>query len=129
MGLPLAGASKTKHLGAFGFDSRQSRHPLTHYCICRQDLPLGTLAAQLLHAAGESSPGDLPTGTIAVALGAKSEDHLVFLEEKLRRLAIPHKAIREPDAPWNGALMAIGIEPVADRNQVKKITSGLPLLK
>jgi hypothetical protein len=51
------------------------------------------------------------------------------LEEKLRRLCIPHAAIREPDAPWNGALMAIGIEPVVDRNTVKKVTSSLKLLK
>jgi hypothetical protein len=51
------------------------------------------------------------------------------LEEKLRRLSIPHRAIREPDAPWNGALMAIGIEPVTDRNILKKVTSSLPLLR
>lgn len=129
MGLPRWRGPGTKRPGISGFETRRTCHQLTHYCICRDDLPRGTLAAQLLHAAGESSPGDLPTGTIAVALAAKSEDHLVFLEEKLRRLAIPHKAIREPDAPWNGALMAIGIQPVADRNKVKKITSGLPLLK
>lgn len=128
MGLPRVGASEGKHLEAFGFDSRQTRH-LTHYCILRQDLPLGTLAAQLIHAAGESTEGDLPPNTHAVALAAKGEEHLVFLEEKLRRLSIPHVAIREPDAPWNGALMAIGIRPVADRNQVKKVTSSLPLLK
>jgi hypothetical protein len=129
MGLPRVGASETKQLGAFGFDSRQSRQQLTHYCILREDVPRGTQFAQLLHAAGESSPGDLPQNTFAVALAAKSEGHLVFLEEKLRRFSIPHHAIREPDSPWDGALMAIGIRPVADRKLVKKVTSGLPLLK
>jgi len=110
-------------------ETRRVRQFSTHYCIIRKDLPLGVLAAQLIHAAGESSPGNLPDNTHAVALAAKSEEHLLFLEAKLRRLSIPHKAIREPDAPWNGALMAIGIEPVADRNQVKKVTSSLPLLR
>jgi hypothetical protein len=62
-------------------------------------------------------------------LAAKNEDHLERLEAKLRRFSIPHAAIREPDAPWNGALMAIGIEPVADRNTLKKVTSSLKLLK
>ena len=129
MGLPRVGASEIKHLGEFGFDSRQSRQQLTHYCILRQDLPLGTLAAQLMHAAGESVQEKLPPNTFAVALAAKSEEHLAFLEDKLRRFSIPHKAVREPDSPWNGALMAIVILPVADRKLVKKVTSGLPLLK
>jgi len=127
---PFGGDLGLSTPGTSGFETRSARHPLTHYCILRQDLPLGTLAAQLIHAAGESSQGDLlPNNTYAVALAAKSEDHLIFLEDKLRRLSIPHVAIRESDAPWNGALMAIGIQPVADRNQLKKVTSSLPLLK
>jgi hypothetical protein len=116
----------SKQPGNNGFDSRRARH---HYVIARRDLPVGVLAAQIIHAAGESSPGDLPTGTIAVALGAKSESHLGFIEAKLRRSSIPHRAIREPDAPWNGALMAIGIHPVEDREPLRKVTSGLPLIK
>jgi len=73
--------------------------------------------------------GGISSGTFAVALAAKSEAHLEFLEDKLRQHAIPHVAIREPDAPYHNALMAIGILPVADRAQLKKVTSGLPLLK
>jgi len=101
----------------------------THYCILRRDLPLGVFAAQLIHAAGESAGGDLPNNTFAVALGARDEAHLEFIEAKLRRLSIPHHAIREPDDPWNGALMAIGLVPVADRKTTKKVTKGLPLIK
>jgi len=101
----------------------------THYCIIRRDLPLGDFAAQLIHAAGESAGGDLPKNTFAVALAARDEHHLEFIEAKLRRLSIPHHAIREPDAPWNGALMAIGLPPVADRSTVKKVTKGLQLIK
>lgn len=104
------------------------RSPKTHYCIIRQDLPVGVLAAQLIHAAGESASG-VESGTYAVALAAKDEAHLEFIEARLRRLCIPHKAIREPDPPWNGALMAIGIEPVLDRQPLKKVTKNLKLIR
>ena len=86
------------------------------------------IGAQLVHAAGESSPGQLPDGTTAVVLGAKGVAHLEHLERKLLRLDIPHQSIREPDAPWNGELMAIGILPVEDRELVKPVTAGLRLL-
>ena len=62
-----------------------------------------------------------------MALAAKDEDHLAFLESKLQRLEIPHVAIREPDR--DDELMAIGIRPVEDRALVRKVTSSLPLLK
>jgi len=129
MGFPSWEGLEGKHLEDDGFEPRKARQ-LTHYCLVRQDLPLGDLAAQLIHAAGESSgPGDLPDGTFAVALAAKSHAHLEHLERKLVRLAIPHHSIREPDAPWNGELMAIGILPVDDRELVKPVTGGLRLLK
>lgn len=115
-----------KHPKPSGFDSRRAQ--LTHYCLVRQDLPRGVLAAQLIHAAGESAPGDLASGTIAVALAARDEAHLAALELELRRLSIGHRAIREPDPPWRGALMAIGLEPVADRERVRAVTGGLKLL-
>lgn len=101
---------------------------LTHFCIIRADLPLGVLAVQLIHAAGESS-GQVPSGTYAVALAARNETHLKLIEEKLQEHGIPHAAVREPDAPWNGALMAIGIEPTADRSSVHPITKRLKLLR
>jgi peptidyl-tRNA hydrolase len=97
--------------------------------VVRQDLPRGVLAAQLIHAAGESAGGPLPPHTIAVALAAVDEAQLVAVERALRRLGIPHRAIREPDPPWNGSLMAIGIEPVAERALVNPVTSGLRLLR
>lgn len=117
-----------KHPGPSGFDPRRA-HTITHYCVIRQDLPRGVLAAQLIHAAGESAGGVLPTSTIAVALAARDEAHLVTIEQQLRRLAIPHRAIREPDPPWNGALMAIGIAPVCDRAAVSRVTGALGLLR
>jgi len=97
--------------------------------IVRADLPRGTLAAQVVHAAGESSPGRLPAGTRAVVLATRDESHLLQVELALRRLAIPHHAIREPDPPHLHALMAIGIVPVADRGRVHPVTGQLPLLR
>ncbi|MCB9569401.1 MAG: hypothetical protein H6710_19660 [Myxococcales bacterium] len=101
---------------------------LTHYCIVRADLPRGVLAAQLIHAAGESAPGGLPRGTTAVALAADDEAHLELVEGRLRALGIDHVAIREPDPPWSGALMAIGLAPVVDRRALARVCAGLRLL-
>jgi hypothetical protein len=101
----------------------------THYCIVRADLPRGVLAAQLIHAAGESSPGGLPKGTRAVALAARGELHLARIERRLQQLGIDHRAIREPDPPWNGALMAIGLTPVADRTTLRRALRRLSLLE
>lgn len=86
------------------------------------------MAAQIVHAAGESSPGDLEPGTNAVVLSVPDEASLLALEHKLRCGLVGHAAIREPDAPWNGALTAIGLVPVEDRKSVKPILAGLPLL-
>jgi peptidyl-tRNA hydrolase len=114
-----------------------------HYIIVRRDLKfskgkklihttgvgstLGTTAAQVTHAAGESFAAFTrdshkrlgrhiePAGTIAVVLGVPSESALRAWEKKLLRYRVQHVAIREPDAPWNGQLMAIGLWPVERR--------------
>lgn len=64
-----------------------------------------------------------------MALAAKNEAQLRVVEAKLQRAGIDHRAIREPDAPWCGALMAIGIVPVACRRIVEPITRSLQLLR
>jgi len=81
-----------------------------------------------VHAAGESSPGDLPGDTHAIVLAAKGETHLEAIRAKLEEAGIPHTAIREPDTPWNGALMAIGLRP-GKKEVLKRYLSSLPLLK
>lgn len=114
-----------------------------HYIIVRRDLTfpkgkklvhragvgstLGTTTAQVTHAAGESFAAFTrdshkrfgrhvePAGTIAVVLGVPSESALKAWEKKLQRYKIRHTAIREPDAPWNGQLMAIGLWPIERR--------------
>lgn len=93
----------------------------------RSDLPIGLQAANLVHAAGESAPGGLPSGTYAVALHA-THAQLAQLLAQLRAAGVAHAAIFEPDPPWSGALMAIGLAP-APREEVRRVVSSLPLVK
>lgn len=87
------------------------------------------MCAQLAHAAGESSPGNLPNGTHAVVLAARDEAELLEIEQKLLKANILHKSIREPDPPFYNALVAIGLLPVADRMPVRRILSMYPLIR
>lgn len=89
---------------------------------------MGVQFAQLLHSAGESFiPNCRGSPTYAVALAANSEEELLKLEARLIRDNIPHTSIREPDKPFCGQLMAIGLEP-ASKNKLKKYTSSYKLL-
>jgi hypothetical protein len=101
--------------------------PLTHYVIVRADLPFGVAAAQIIHAAGESSPGRLPRGTYAVALAARDEAELSAIEARLRRAGVRLKAIRESDPPYSGRLMALGLTPMP-KSVLRQHLSSLPLL-
>lgn len=83
----------------------------------------------MIHAAGESSPGNLPSNTHAVALAIANESELLRLEAKLQDHSIEFVAIREPDAPWNGQLMAIGLKPAHKSATLKKCLSHLKLVK
>jgi peptidyl-tRNA hydrolase len=96
--------------------------------VVRRDLPRGTQAAQLIHAAGHSSSGKLPNGTFAVALTVKDEDELRQLAERLKANSIPHELIFEPDPPYNGQLMALGISP-GYKSSFRRYLSNLPLVK
>lgn len=84
--------------------------------------------AQTVHAAGESSTGNLPPDTRAVALTTKDEDELRAVELRLRDARIPHKAIVEHGGGFDGQLMAIGVVP-CERTAVRKLLSELPLMK
>lgn len=101
---------------------------LTHYVVVRSDLPLGFLAAQVVHAAGESSLARVPIGTNAVVLAVPDEPALLAIAARLEAAGVAHTLIREPDAPWHGAATAIGIEPVSDRSTLRPLLSSLPLL-
>lgn len=94
----------------------------------RSDLPRGLQAAQIVHAAGESSPGDLPAGTFAVVLAVPDKFALVAEAYRLTKLGVPFTPIYEPDAPYNGEMMALGLQPQR-KEALKRHLSSLPLLK
>ncbi len=108
------------------------KEPFYHYVIVREDLPRGVALAQTVHAAGESAPPEgIHSGTHAVVLAASSEDHLKLIEENLLARQIACVAIREPDAPWDNALMSIGVfvKDKAARRRIRKVVGQLPLLR
>lgn len=98
-----------------------------HYVIIRADLPRGVQIAQTIHAAGESSHGNLPPSTHAVALEAPDEKALLDLEQRLISARIEHVAIREPDQ--NDELMAIGLVPCVRTKSLKKLLGRYGLVK
>ena len=97
--------------------------------IVRSDLPRGVLAAQLVHAAGESSPGDLEEGTHAYVLSVPDEMSLKEVSARLSRACVPHILITEPNAPYHGQAMAIGLQPTQRKEDLRKHLSSLPLLR
>ncbi len=97
--------------------------------IVRKDLPFGVALAQTVHASGESAQNTkVPPNTHAVVLAVPDEASLLAVEKKLLEAGIEISAIREPDAPWNGQLMTIGIKP-QPREKIRKLLSNLPLYR
>jgi hypothetical protein len=86
------------------------------------------LAAQILHAGGESSLGNLAEGTYAIVLAVPNEEALCALADRLERDGVKLVRINEPDPPWNGALMAIGIRP-GRKEVLRQHLSSIPLLR
>jgi len=83
----------------------------------------------MIHAAGESSPGSLPSDTHAVALFADSESDLLGLAEKLTKAGFEYTLIREPDLPYNNAAMALGVRPQARTPELKRLMRPFRLAK
>lgn len=105
-----------------------SADTVTHYVVVREDLPQGLKLAQVIHAAGESSPGNVKSGTFAVCLTVKSERALVKLADDLRQAGVDFVLVFEPDAPWNGAAMSLGVRP-RRKGDLRRHLSALPLAK
>lgn len=59
----------------------------------------------------------------------EDEAELALLAERLELASIAHVVIREPDPPWSGALMAIGITPTAEARAAKRVLARLQLLR
>jgi len=81
-----------------------------------------------VHAAGESAPGDLPSGTYAVALAAESEAELRRLADQLEAAGEPVVRIVEQHGRYAGQPMALGIRP-GPKSQRGRLLSSLPLLR
>ena len=81
-----------------------------------------------MHAAGLSSPGDLDVGTFAVVLSVPNEPELTAVAERLESAGVALVRVTEPDAPHDGALMALGLRP-ARKEALRRHVSSLPLLK
>lgn len=81
-----------------------------------------------MHAAGESSPGDLANGTYAVVLAVPDEAALQQLADELYVNAVPHVVIVETDGPHAGQAMAIGLRP-GRKEVLRRSLSSLPLLR
>lgn len=96
--------------------------------IVRADLPRGIQAANIVHAAGESVTHRMPIGTHAVVLTVPNEGALLAVAAKLTEAGVPHALVNEPDAPYGGALMSIGVEP-GRKEDLRRHLSSLPLLR
>lgn len=89
---------------------------------------MGFQAAQIVHAAGETSPGDLPPNTNAIVLSVENETELLRMAKMLQLNGVRHLLVREIDPPFTNQCTAIGVVPLAERVKVKKFLSELPLL-
>lgn len=96
-----------------------------HYIVIRRDLTPGQALAQATHAAGESGPAT--AGTHAVVLAAEDETHLLALSQALRSAQIQHHQIFEPDPPWSGQMLALGIRPGPRTRALRRIVGSMPL--
>ncbi len=95
--------------------------------IVRPDLPVGLLAAQVVHAAGESGALRAPSsGCHAVVLVA-SPDELRRLESALPGRGIRVRGIYENTPPFEDQIMALGVEP--EHPEAGRWLAHLPLLR
>jgi hypothetical protein len=82
----------------------------------------------LVHAAGESSPGNLPNSTFAVVLAVSDEAALHKAAAFLKSKGVTFVEVTEPDPPWNGQLMALGFQP-KPKEELYRYLSTFPLLR
>lgn len=63
-----------------------------------------------------------------MVLVVPGEADIALLADKLDAAGVPHVRVEEPDAPWLGALMAIGLVP-GRKEVLRRHVSSLPLLR
>jgi hypothetical protein len=107
--------------------SAPTQHIVLHQSVRNHP---GVCAVQAAHAAGESVQGGPASGdTHVVALVAERSEDLESLSVTLTFAGIHHVVIREPDAPYNGAAVAVGVAPVVDREVVKPHVAHFKVLR
>lgn len=93
-----------------------------HYIVVRADLPLDALIVNVAHAAGESLvEAPIPKTTRLVLLQVPNALELAETAVSARMKGFTVADVYEPDPPYNGALMAIGLAPSTRRNQLRKL--------
>jgi hypothetical protein len=118
--------------------------PLIHYVVVRADLPRGIQSAAIVHAAGESAAAwlaeqfkadllepayiGLPQETHAVVLTVPDQSALLAVSRRLDMARVRHCPIDEPDAPYSGAWLSLGLFPGA-KEVLRRYVSSLPLLR
>jgi hypothetical protein len=101
-----------------------------HYILVRQDLPIPVQMVNVAHAAGESVvEAPIPPTTRAVVLHVADEAQLLEYAAEVQQKGLSHVLIREPDAPYNGAAMALGLAPSQRRNALRRTFYHLELVK
>jgi len=89
----------------------------------------GVVACQAAHAASECiRTVPVSPETHVCALEAETSEDLEVLHEMLLVAGIHHVLIREPDGPYNGAAVALGVEPM-DREKVKPYMTTFRVLR
>lgn len=84
----------------------------------------------IAHAAGESViEAPIPSTTRAVLLHVQNEKELLEYATLMEQKQIPHVLIREPDEPYSGATMALGLAPSTRRNTLRRLFYHLELVK
>jgi len=99
-----------------------------HYAVVRADLSFGVQAAMLMHAVGISVKEPHVDGMWALALHVRDEAHLMEVAGWLLKAGFGFVIYRDPDPPFNGAAMALGVAPTFERERLKKCLQRLPLV-
>lgn len=107
----------------------QENQILYHYILVRKDLPFAVQMVNVAHAAGESVvEAPIPSTTRAVILHVADEKELLKYVEIIKQKNFSHVLIKEPDEPYNGAAMALGLTPSNRRNALRRVFYHLKLV-
>lgn len=101
-----------------------------HYILVRKDLPFAVQMVNVAHAAGESvTEAPIASTTRAVLLHVENEQQLLEYAQLMQEKQISHVLIREPEQPYNGAAMSLGLAPSTRRNAFRRLFYHLQLVK